>query len=390
LVIAPAEISTDMNVADAANNNVGGATFTYSCSAAIPTPTPTPTPNTDSQNIRLLQTAVSKSVATFSGQAITGAVDGAIGDAFNGGSGPVTPGANGLSINFAAEPPREPRVDDAFNALAYAANVNKAPPRVPLIGREWSAWADVRGTGFDRDAAGATMNGHQLNLTGGIGRRLTPDLLVGVFSGYEKFSFTMDSIAGRMTGDGGTIGTYAGWRFARNWRADGMLGWSKISYNATAGTATGAFSGSRWLASGGLTGRYNYAAVVLEPSARIYTLWESERAWTDSLGTVQGSRNFSAGRIATGGRAIYPWQLTSNARISPYVGLYGDWRFSSDNALPVGQPLVGIKNGWSGRVTTGITTTMSSGLAVSVGGELGGLGAGYEVWSANARVNWPF
>jgi hypothetical protein len=25
-----------------------------------------------------------------------------------------------------------------------------------------------------------------------------------------------------------------------------------------------------------------------------------------------------------------------------------------------------------------------------VSGELGGLGAGYEIWSANARVNWPF
>ena len=87
----------------------------------------------------------------------------------------------------------------------------------------------------------------------------------------------------------------------------------------------------------------------------------------------------------------YPWQATSDLLVSPYVGLYGDYRFSTDSALPVGIAFVGIKDGWSERVTTGLT--MKSGLAgpsLSLGAELGGLGAGYNLWSANARVNWPF
>jgi hypothetical protein len=36
---------------------------------------------------------------------------------------------------------------------------------------------------------------------------------------------------------------------------------------------------------------------------------------------------------------------------------------------------------------------MKSGMAgpsLSLGAELGGLGAGYDLWSANARMNWPF
>jgi hypothetical protein len=52
---------------------------------------------------------------------------------------------------------------------------------------------------------------------------------------------------------------------------------------------------------------------------------------------------------------------------------------------------LGIKDGWSERVTTGLTT--KSGLAgpgLSLDAELGGLGAGYDLWPANARVNWPF
>ena len=34
-------------------------------------------------------------------------------------------------------------------------------------------------------------------------------------------------------------------------------------------------------------------------------------------------------------------------RIAPYLGAYGNYRFATDNALPSGQPVVGIGNGWS-------------------------------------------
>src|SRR5262249_54984691 len=143
--------------------------------------------------------------ATISGQAISGAVSGAIDDAFGGGGNLFTPGANGFTINFAAEQqsPVARRTDEAFAALGYAqSSAGQMPVKAPLraFDRDWSAWADVRGTGFDQnDAIGS--HGHQLNVTAGVGRKLTPDLLVGAYAGYETFNFTMESIAGRMTGD---------------------------------------------------------------------------------------------------------------------------------------------------------------------------------------------
>jgi hypothetical protein len=364
--------------------NHPGDQFTYTSGS---------TTNTDSQKLNALEIAATKTVASISGQVITGAVDGAISDAFGNGGNPITFGANGMFINFAAEPKSEVagRTDDAFAALAYAGNPTKAPIfKAPaLIEHDWSAWADVRGTGFDQSSAGD--HEEQINVTGGIGRKLSPDLLVGVFTGYENFSFTMESIAGKMTGDGGTIGTYAAWRFAEHWRIDGMLGWSDIFYNGTAGTASGSFTGSRWLGSGGLTGTYRFAGFVLEPSARIYTLWERDNAYTDSLGTAQGVNSFSESRVSTGGKISYPWPSTGNLSVVPYAGLYTDYRFSTANALPVGVPFVGIQDGWSERVTTGVTLTRGrAGPSLSLGGELGGLGAGYEIWSANARANWPF
>jgi len=348
------------------------------------------TATSDSQNLRALQVEVTKTVATVSGAAITGAINRAIGDAFATGGAPITVGPNGLTMNFAAEPQSSiaSRTDAAFSALGYGSNVYAKAPRIDVP--DWSAWADVRGTGFDQSSALADTHGTQLNVTGGIGRKLTPDFVVGAFTGYEHFNFSVEALSGKMSGDGGTVGAYAAYHFAPHWRADAMLGWSDIWYTGTAGMASGSFTGSRWLGSGGLTGDYRYAALVLEPSTRIYTLWENDNAFTDSLGMLQSARIFTESRVSTGGKVVYPWQ-DSGMQISPYVGFYGDYRFSSDNALPVGVPLVGIQDGWSGRATTGVTFASGhGGPSVSIGGELGGIGAGYDVWSANAHVNWPF
>src|SRR5262249_54447357 len=147
----------------------------------------------------------------------------------------------------------------------------KAPP-APVAAREWSLWADVHGTGWDRNNnnSDGALNGEQLNVTAGIGRKLTPDFLIGLLGGYEQFKYTSAALAGTFRGDGGTIGSYAAWRFAPALRWDATLAWSSIAYDATAGSANGAFHGSRWLASTGLTGIYRWAALIFEPSAKVF------------------------------------------------------------------------------------------------------------------------
>ena len=78
------------------------------------------------------------------------------------------------------------------------------------------------------------------------------------------------------------------------------------------------------------------------------------------------------------------WTLT------PSVGLYGDWRFSSDSAIATGTQVAFIKNGWSGRVTTGRSATAKNGCSISLGGEYGGIGETFKVWTGNVRVTVPF
>jgi len=64
--------------------------------------------------------------------------------------------------------------------------------------------------------------------------------------------------------------------------------------------------------------------------------------------------------------------------------------FSSDNTIATGTQVAFIKNGWSGRVTTGLSAAAKNGCAVSRGGEYDGLGANFKVWTGNVRVSMPF
>ncbi len=379
IAISPAGALGTVSVAvtTAAGTSATGPTdqFTYAVPAG-------------SLKLHTLEVAGTATVSTISGQVITGQVADAIGDAFSTGAAPITPGPNGMHFNFAAEPQRDAatqEAQDAVNALAYAGGVYKAPPLAPSL---WSAWADVRGTGFDQN--NALSQEQQINVTGGIGYKLSPNLLVGVFTGYENFNFTMQSVAGKLTGDGGTVGGYAAWRFTDRWRLDGMLGWSDILYDGSAAGASGSFTGSRWLGSGGFTGNYNWDGFAHEPSVRIYTLWESDSAYNNSLGTAQAANSFSESRASTGDKISYPWQVSPALRIAPYGGLYADFRFSTNTGLPVGVPFVGIEDGWSGRVTAGVSMNFANGATATFGGELGGLGSDYYIWSANARLNWRF
>jgi opacity protein-like surface antigen len=103
--------------------------------------------------------------------------------------------------------------------------------------------------------------------------------------------------------------------------------------------------------------------------------------------------NISAGRTALGALATRPIATSGGWTISPYAGLYADWVFKHDsnsNAVAVGPPIAVINNGWAGRVTAGLAGQGRMGTWFALGGDLGGLGAGYKIWTANLRFGVPF
>ena len=208
--------------------------------------------------------------------------------------------------------------------------------------------------------------------------------------GYENFKYDVAALAGSLKGDGESIGAYFARRLGSTLKFDAMVGWTNLNYSATVGTAAGTFTGGRWVASTGLTASYRFGMYSFEPSAKVYALWENEKAWTDSLGTAMAARNFSAGRTALGAKTGRSFDGANGWAWTPSVGLYGDWRFQTDNALPTGTVVGNIATGWSGRVTAGLAGRAPGGCVVSLEGEYGGVGANYKIWTGNARATMPF
>jgi hypothetical protein len=296
------------------------------------------------------------------------------------------------------------RVDDAFAAIDQQMP-KKAVPKWQQE-KEWLLWADVRGSGIDRwnssssfgvgQVNQASLRGQQVNALMGLTYRARPNLLVGVLGGYENFSYTDDTVNGKLKGDGWTVGAYLGWKIIPTLRYDAALTYSGIGYDGTAGTAQGNFNGNRWMFATGFTGTYKWAGLYLEPSAKVYALWERENAYVDSLGTQQATRTFSTGRASAGNKVAYPVAWIDSVLLAPYLGVYADYYFTQDDAAAIvaagGIPLAStpLLQGWSARVTGGIGAKLASGVTVGFGAELGGIGGNTQIWTFTGRARVPF
>src|SRR5579872_6815320 len=324
----------------------------------------------DSLKLRALEVAGTRIESQSSGQAISGSIGTAINEGLSGGGSPLTLSDNGVHLNLATGP----------------AETDK----------RWRVWADARAIGWDTDVRTGDIHGGQVNALLGLSGALTPDLLLGAFAGYENFDYTSDLLDGRLKGDGWTVGTYLGWRFLPGVRFDAGIARSGVSYDSTAGTAAANFPGQRWIANAALFGSYQTIyGTELEPSLKVYSAWEHDDAFTDTLGVSETSRNFSNGRASGGAKLAYPWTVSDATTIAPYVGLYADYYFNSDGAGGPAAAALLLPNqfveGWSARVTTGITVTSWGGVRLLLGGEVGGLGSDqFTAWTLRGHATVPF
>jgi outer membrane autotransporter protein len=139
-----------------------------------------------------------------------------------------------------------------------------------------------------------------------------------------------------------------------------------------------------------VTGTYDWAATVFEPSARVYMLWEQENAYTDSLGALQASHTFDTGRGSAGLKVSHDFPAGFGA-LAPYVGLYGDYYFSKDDATTTpGLAAVPLLQGAAVRATGGVMMRFGSGAQLSVGAEYSGIGQDTRIWNLQAHGSVPF
>jgi hypothetical protein len=415
----------------------GSAGFT---SSASPTLTQTVQGTLDSTRLRSLQLVVNKIEAQSSGTAFDGAVSDAIADGFNDGGGAlITPNGNGVRFNFAADPETTAqrsgrvadqydsvsatraamlsnsgpndlgqaglppsvrsfaaeappgtagRVDDAFAALAFDKTVvTKAPP-LPPAPKVWLLWADVRGTGWDTSAAAGDIRGGQINAIVGLTRKLAPDLLVGILAGYENFDYTSQTLNGRLKGDGWTAGAYLGWRIWPGVRFDAAVGRSGVSYDGMSMRRQRfrARAGSAPVESPGHTGW----RCLKSSRRRACTLSGNMTALTPTASARRSPTiHLQPAGPSAGAKVTYPMAWVVSGTLAPYVGLYADYYFSSEDAVLL-LPTDFVR-GWAARTTAGVGYTGVSSARASIGGEVGGLGSQtFTVWSVRGRFSLPF
>ncbi len=309
----------------------GNATFAASTSAALVQAISVPA---DSVKLRALQISATTVVAQSSGQAVSNAVAAAITEGFSDSQRPISLSGTGIRFNFTADPPdtdapgtrshfddafasfappggrdfpAEPgtpqrRIDDALSALTHTGAVTKAPPPPRSEPREWLAWADVQISGIAHwgAASAPSLYGNQVNALLGLTRKLSPNFLIGVLGGYETFDYRSEAVAGRLKGDGWTVGAYLAGKLGPGVRFDAAAAYSGIGYDDTAWTAVGKFNGNRWLLSAGLTGTYMASGFEIEPSGRIYGLVGAREC-------LHGFTRYSAGRTDLHNRPRFWW-----------------------------------------------------------------------------------
>jgi hypothetical protein len=346
---------------------LGNGSFAASASSGLPESVAAPP---DSLKLRELQVVATRVAAQTSGDAIAGTIEAAVEEGLSDGGQFVTPSALGLRMTSAGE--RDSKL-----------------PR-----SDWVLWSDLRQTSMNPgigSGSNSGFSGSQVNSFTGLTLRITSDLVVGAFAGYEFFGYDVSTLSGRLRGDGVTGGAYLGWRFWPGLRFDAGFARSAIGYQATVASATGAFSGTRTLFTTGLAGTFKLTpALELEPSARYYGLWESEDAYQDVFGTAQAARDFSVGRASAGAKLTYRLVSAGNVAIAPYVGAYADNYFGKDNALVAAVPVGPIMEGASARLTGGVAFTTEYGARLTAGAELGGLAGNFTAWSLRARGSVPF
>ena len=94
---------------------------------------------------------------------------------------------------------------------------------------------------------------------------------------------------------------------------------------------------------------------------------------------------------ATGGiKVSYPFVWSGKINLAPYVGIYGDYYFTSDDASNAGLALTPLLQGWSARFTSGLSLSFKGGGQLSFGGELGGIGGNTQMWVFRGRASVPF
>jgi hypothetical protein len=364
--------------------NGAPVSVTFSCGLA-PAPAPDDPHSSEllDQARKRFSTLAARTSATNIGESISAAIT----DAFSG--APTQVSARHILTGFASARRRDDdELQAAYGALGYDDLLAQTPSPAQAVASRWHTWLDVRGGGLDDDRASA-FDGRHLNVTGGVAYRMSATLLLGGVVGYEDFNYELGLRNVELDGNGWTAGGYVGWKFWDRLRLDGMLIYSRISYDAQADAVTGDFDADRVTGMMRVSGRWTIVPwLFVEPSGRVIHTHEDQDGFTDTAGVAQEDYSFDVGTASFGGEVGSPLAW-NGVTITPSVGLFGDYGLgdSTQNDVAV---VPQAEDGWSARVTSGVRLSVDNGLSASIGIDYAGIGVDAQQWMLRAGVGMKF
>ena len=362
--LSPLIYTVPSNTTDSLDVSVIGIdpsdTVTVVCATAlvIPPPTPASTGN-------VLSTAGQASAGnsnTAINNMLGSVVDGTIGNTFN----PFTASPNGMAMMVA------PGQQGTVTPVADA-------PIAQQSASPWRMFAAGRYT-----HASGTETGDQINGLFGVSRRFGDAQAIGLFGGYESFSYT-DAAPAQLSGSGGTFGAFLAGQITPRLTLDARGYGTLLNYNITQNGGTGSTSGQRFAGTVSASYELGNGPVSLKPFVRGTVLTETDAAYTDSLGNARAAQSFTQGIIAHGGKLSRSMALSNGATFTPYISGEGSYAFG--NSVLAG---FSSTSGFSGKASIGANLLTSNGVNFGIDASYGGIGSTINSQTLQGTLTIPF
>ncbi|MEO0382870.1 MAG: autotransporter outer membrane beta-barrel domain-containing protein [Pseudomonadota bacterium] len=283
-----------------------------------------------------------------------------------------------------------PDDEDERAVSAYYPSVDVVPGYLPEASASdaplVNVWMHGSLTHYDGDA----FDGDTWNGVVGADYLITSTVLVGVLGGYEKGDLSFQLTDGAFNGQGFTAGAYVGIRLAENVVADAFFTHSWLDYGNRVGAATGDTTASRYMISLNVSGRHELAEnLTLEPNALFFWAHENQDGYALSDGTVVAANSIQSGRLSMGPKFRYQMAFDDGSAWSIFASAHGEFDLSSD--IQTNTALPDFDNLLSARLGLGVDGTFFNGWAISLSGDVSGLGSGdFTSYSGSGRLRIPF
>jgi outer membrane autotransporter protein len=319
--------------------------------------------------------------------------------------------ALGVSTNFATDFRFAASLSD-LQAKAQAAEDQKVQHRLQDAGLGYydqpysrprnalrpglDIWAEGHLSFYEDGTGGLSRDGRFGIVYLGADVPLSKSVLFGALVQFDWTEEKLDdpALSGKVQGNGWMAGPYIGVKLAPSLLFDARVAWGTSQNDITltdalAGTRTGSFDTTRWLATATLTGNYQQGPWRLSPQAGLAYGNEKNDAFTNSLGQVVSGNDVSIGRFTVGSEVGYRIVLRDGTLMEPHIGLTGIWNFHSDD-LVINGVLV-TPNRTRAKLEGGVILRSPSGPSVRAAVSYDGIGDGdLTAVTGKLWVNVPF